>query len=318
MLTEKITRLLTAGYQEEALEEWLLPLTEQNDPELYQDFLLLSGRIQANNRLKNLGTFSEESFLKESNLIQKALLDFFSQIQEKAYYLEESPESIQQKIAHKNRRSQRILFIAANPKDTPEFDLAKEYLGLRKIFKHKRKEYEVTEMFDTSLEDFYESIRQEKPQILHVSAPSTEEFLALRKQGNEMHKVPYEFLSPTFQVFKDHIECVFFNTWCSPIFLKKVSRYLGIAIGSKGLIGDTLSITFSSGFYSAIAQGKSYEAAFSVGNSLVKNYQGKDNIGADNLLLFKDGICLNQPDTFPDEFIPQKSPEGVSSQPARE
>lgn len=306
MIKEKIASLIAASAIEESLQ-YLFALTENNDSEIYNQLLLLSAQMNADKRKNSAGVISYEELKISENANIQSILQCLHQIKEKGYLHNETLESLSEKIKSKkaDTAKTKILFLASNPIGTPDFKLEKEYLEIRKIFNSKRGTFEVTEVFDTTLDDLFEATQREKPQILHISAPSTEEVLDLHREDNTRNCVPYEFLASAFIMFKNYTNCVFINSWCSAIFLKKVSKKLGYCIGFNGIAYDETAIIFSSGFYTALAQGKNIEEAFMVGADLLKNDPNEmTKKGTENLLLFKNGYCLNKEDTFPERFLP--------------
>lgn len=305
MIKEKIANLIAASAIEESLQ-YLFALTENNDSEIYNHLLLLSAQMNADKRKNSAGVISYEELKISENANIQSILQCLNQITEKGYLKNETLESLSEKIKAKKADTDKtkILFLASNPIGTPDFNLEKEYLEIRKIFNSKRGTFEVTEVFDTTLDDLFEATQREKPQILHISAPSTGDILDLHHEDNTRNCVPYAFLASAFLMFKNYTNCVFINTLCSAIFLKKVSKKLGYSIGFNGITYDELCITFSSGFYTALAQGKNIEEAFFIGAELLKsasNEMAKE--GIENLLLFKNGYCLNKEDTFPESFL---------------
>lgn len=305
MIKEKISNLIAASEIEEALQ-YLFALTESNDSEIYNHLLLLSAQMNADKRKNSAGALSYEELRISENANIQSILQCLNQITDKGYLNNETLESLSEKIKTKkaDTAKTKILFIASNPIGTPDFNLEKEYLNIRKIFNSKRGIFEVTEVFDTTLDDLFEATQREKPQILHISAPSTGDVLDLHHEDNTRNCVPYEFLASAFLLFKNYTNCVFINTLCSAIFLKKVSKKLGYSIGFNGMTYDEICITFSSGFYTALAQGKNIEEAFLIGVELLKSDSNKmAKEGIENLLLFKNGYCLNKEDTFPESFL---------------
>jgi hypothetical protein len=166
------------------------------------------------------------------------------------------------------------------------------------------------ECFDTRYQDFFEVVAEERPDILHIAAPSKDEFLAFHRADDTMIAVPYEYLAPAFAMFKDYVKCLFLNTWCSATFLKQVSLSLGAALGSKNLISDADSILFSSGFYAAIAQGASYEDAFNAGKAILDKGLIHDvSPGKETYTFFEDGKNIDPEDDTPNHFSPKKEEE---------
>lgn len=319
MIKQKIASLIAASEMDEALQ-YLFVLTEDKDGEIYNQLLLLSAQMNADKRKNSAGATSYEELKISENANIQAILQCLNQITDKGYLNNETIESLTEKIKSKkaDTAKTKILFIGSNPIGTPDFNLEKEYLNIRKIFNSRRGIFEVTEVLDTTLDDLFEATQREKPQIIHISASSTGEILDLHHEDNTRNCVPYHFLASAFLMFKNYTNCVFINSWCSAIFLKKVSKKLGYAIGFNGVAYDEPAIIFSSGFYTSLAQGRNVEEAFIIGTELVKNDPNEMyKKGIENLLLFKNGYCLNKEDTFPESFLHEHQSEAQPKKPSK-
>lgn len=303
MIKQKIANLIAASRNDEALR-FLLAVTAGKDEALNNQLIILSSQLSSNIRRNNSGLLDYEELKLNENKIATSLLNCLSEIHENGYFEGESIENLTNRIERNlvNKQKTKILFIASNPIGTPKFELEKEYLDVRKIFHDKRNEFELIELFDTKLDGLFAYIQKERPEIIHISAPSTNEFLYLHDEDNSVLEVPYKFLSSAFLMFKDYTNCVFMNTWASPIFLKRISKVLSHSIGSNGLISDENSILFSSGFYTGISLGKNIEESFKLGIEVIEKSEKKSRVGLESLLLFKNGYCLNQQDDFPESF----------------
>lgn len=218
MLIEQLLNLLKSGKIQETLD-YLVAIVKHKDNQMYHDLILLAGRLQANQRMFNLNLIPHEDLMIESNNIFKSALDTIHTASDLGYYIGLELADIKEK--NNPTDSVKILFIASNPVNTPKFQLEKEYLEIRKIFNAKRKNFEVIELFNTTLDGLFEIIRIEKPEILHISAPSNDKYLVLHRSDDTIKSVPYDFLSAAFYMFQPYVKCVFINTWCPPIFLKK-------------------------------------------------------------------------------------------------
>lgn len=117
-------------------------------------------------------------------------------------------------------------------------------------------------------------------------------------------------------MLKDTTEIVFFNTGTSNLFAKVVSRVVPYAIGIRGMVSDAEAISFSSGFYAALALEKNYEKAFNMGlDLLMSSYPPARETGEEaktetieqKYFLYQNGFC--EADTMtPDDFFTQQAP----------
>lgn len=308
-MNEKLLSWLKTGKIQETLD-YLIVIIKDKDNQMYTDLVLLASRQQANQRMFNLNLIPHENLNIESNNIFKSVLDCVNQASDLGYFEGVSWDDIEEK---KNQPEDviKILFVASNPINTPKFQIEKEYLEIRKIFSTKRKKFDITESFNTTLDGLFDVVRTEKPEILHLSAPSTDQYLVLHRQDDTIRSVMYDFLSAVFPMFQPYVKCVFINTWCSPIFLKKISIPLHRAIGGKTMVIDEASIIFSSGFYTAIAQGKKWDEAFYFGNELLSTWIKRNELPFEMpYVCYVDGVSNEPEDTTPADF-PVIEPEEI-------
>ncbi len=314
MIKEKLLNLLQVGRTNDVLER-LLWLTNERNPMLYNELILLSSQLNANNSMYNMNIMAHDDLKIETNKIAKSLLSYIEEVANADYVQEMSLSDLENGIHTLSEGKIKILFIASNPIGTSKFQLEKEYLDIRRIFNSKRSKFEVVELFNASIESLFDAVRIEKPDILHLSGPANNDFFYFHRQNDTIRTIPYHFLAPAFSMFQPYVKCVFINTQSSPIFLKKISNGLHFAIGGNNQINDEISILFSNGFYTAVSQGKSYDEAFQVGLETLKSKVTADASGlmqrslyGSNItetppfVLFKDGISSNPNDQTPEEF----------------
>jgi len=300
MLKEHLINLLKVNRIQDALEQ-LMSITDGYDDQTSNDLMLLSARFNANNGMYNKGLLTYDQLKLENNKIYHAALNYLNQIASQDYFHELTQEEIDSRSFIEDQKKTKILFIASNPVNTPKFELEKEYLEIRRIFTRQRDQFEVIESFHTTLDQFFNMVRIEQPDILHIAAPSNNKYLVFHRPDDTIRSVPYHFLTSAFSLFQPYVKCVFLNTWCPPVFLKKVSQSLQNAIGSNTLVDDNMSVLFSSGFYTALAQHSTYREAFEIGKEVLgkrDKYLGKEI----PFVMFQNGISTEPDDDTPEEF----------------
>ncbi len=263
--------------------------------------MLLSARFNANHSMYNQGLLTYDQLKLENNKIYHAALNYLNQVASQDYFQDMPQEVIERGLARDKQKIFKILFIASNPVNTPKFELEKEYLEIRRIFNRQRDLFEVVESFHTTLDQFFNMVRIEQPDILHIAAPSNDKYLVFHRTDDTIRSVPYHYLASTFSLFQPYVKCVFVNTWCTPVFLKKISQSLQNAIGSKALVEDDMSVLFSSGFYTALSQNSSFEEAFQIGKEVVEKsekYAGTEI----PFVMFNNGLSTDSRDDTPEEF----------------
>jgi hypothetical protein len=320
MLNEELKRLLSANKISEAISI-MTEILNGKDEEMSNALVLLSGRLTAGERSHLAGLIKFEEFQSLIISISNAALNYIDSATNDGYFVD-IPDMKSLKEKRVEGKKTKLLFVGSLPKDLSlDFQIEKEYLEIRKVFNNVREKFEATEVFNTTLDMLFDTVRKEKPTILHIAAPATNECIVLHRKDNTQHHINWEFLASAFIAFQPDTKCVFINTWCSAIFLKKISTFLGCTIGCKDVVMDNDSITFSSGFYAALAQGKDYKQAFHFGkellleekrNTVVPNSYGI--VGAKSkekqedvpfkipYVLFINGVADDPTDTTADDF----------------
>ncbi len=323
-MISKLKSLVASGKPKEAIDI-IAEFIAQTDKDKYNELILLSGEISRNHGFFAQGLIPLEDYKLSNSKTNYALLSIIDTIDTKSF------TEVQEKQKNKPLSPKtKLLFLAAQPSDLAPLNLEKEYLEIRRIFKKKRQHFEITEEFDVTIDSFFESIREEDPHIIHFSGFGTKDAVILsRKTDRSSHDIPYEFLASAFKLLKGKTEFVFINTQGSCLFAKVISRFIPYTIGLKGTITDKDAISFSSGFYSALAIEKNYEKAFEFGKKLLKAKSLNDiippsnnippenneitpepnvvyrNINAEEseYFLYKNGKCEDDKDTPEDFYV---------------
>jgi hypothetical protein len=320
MLNEELKRLISANKISEAISI-MTEVLDGKDEDMSNALVLLSGRLTAGERSHLAGLIKFEEFQSLIISISNAALNYIDSATNDGYFAD-IPDVKSLKEKRVEGKKTKLLFVGSLPKDlSAQFQIEKEYLEIRKVFNNVREKFEATEVFNTTLDMLFDTVRKEKPTILHIAAPATDECIALHRKDNTQHHIKWEFLASAFIAFQPDTKCVFINTWSSTVFLKKISTFLGCAIGCKDVVMDNDSITFSSGFYAALAQGKDYKQAFYFGKELL--LEEKRNIVVPTsygivatksrdeqeempfkipYILFINGVADDPTDTTPDDF----------------
>lgn len=274
--------------------------------------MLLSGQYAQANMQFAMGLSDPQTNQDTMTKIRFGLLNLLDEMQAKGLFSSRAVSADDENEGPKAK----LLFLASNPVDMDTLQLEKEYLEIRKIFKNHRNKFSITEEFDVSLDTFFEAVSRERPQIIHMAGFAAPDGAILsNKVDRTSFLVPFEFLAPAFKMLKGTTECVFFNTGESNLFAKVVSRVIPFAIGIKGSVDDAEAISFSSGFYAALALEKNYEKAFAMGCELSastpmegagkKTYVEPGKPGQ-KFFLYQNGICEYDTDTPDDFYVPKE------------
>jgi hypothetical protein len=162
----------------------------------------------------------------------------------------------------------RILFLAANPKDTDSLRLQEEIREIenRIALAQKKHLFELIKEGAVRVDDLQFYLSQESPDIVHFCGHGTEEGqIILEDKNGEAVAVPPKALTRVFKVLKGNIRCVILNACFSYPQAYAISKEIDCVIGMSSSIRDDAAIAFSSAFYLAIASGASVKSSFDQG-----------------------------------------------------
>jgi len=168
----------------------------------------------------------------------------------------------------KRKRPIKILFLAANPKNTERLRLDEEIRGidqaLRQAEYHER--FDIAQQWAVRVSDLQDHFLRYKPDIVHFSGygSDTQEII-LEDQHGESQPAPVRALSKTFSLLKDNIRCVVLNACYSEPQAKAIAEYIDCVIGMSENITDKAAIKFSAAFYKALGYGRDVKTAFELG-----------------------------------------------------
>jgi len=167
-----------------------------------------------------------------------------------------------------SRQVRKILFLAANPKNSNPLRLDEEIreieLGLRRA--RLREQFELEQRWAVRPRDLQRALLEVKPQIIHFSGHGTgEEGLVLEDELAHPKLVLAKALSELFQLFSGHIECVLLNACYSSFQAEVIVNHISYVIGMSQEIKDKSALEFAIGFYDALGAGESIEFAYKYG-----------------------------------------------------
>ncbi|WNZ24627.1 CHAT domain-containing protein [Leptolyngbya sp. NK1-12] len=183
----------------------------------------------------------------------------------------------------------KILVLAANPENSSELRLGEEVREIEEGLRRSRyrEQFELKARWAVRVRDFYRSMLDLQPQIVHFSghgegpstvvqtesaserklAPvgqtSTEAGLVFENEAGQAKSVDSASLASLFKLFASKgLECVLLNACYSEVQAEAIQQHIRYVIGMNQAIGDKAAITFAVAFYDALAAGESYEFAF--------------------------------------------------------
>ena len=170
------------------------------------------------------------------------------------------------------KRTIRILFLAANPKDTPSLRLDEEIRGIDTALRGAdfRDRFDIKQQWAVRVADLQNHLLRYKPDIVHFSGhgSSTSEIVLEDITGNS-HIVPARALSQVFSILKDNIRCVVLNACYSQQQAQAIAEHIDCVIGMSQAVGDIAAVSFAAAFYQALGYGRNVKTAFDLGCSQI-------------------------------------------------
>ncbi|MBD2512575.1 hypothetical protein H6G91_36145 [Nostoc muscorum FACHB-395] len=168
---------------------------------------------------------------------------------------------------------QKILILAANPKDTTPLRLNEEVreidAGLQRAL--YRDQFILEQKWAVRPRDIQRAMLDINPQIIHFSGHGAEDDgLVFEDETGCAKLIEGEALAELFELFADQIECVVLNGCYSEVQAKAISQHINYVVGMSKAIGDRAAIEFAVGFYDAVGAGKPVEFAYKFGCAAIR------------------------------------------------
>jgi hypothetical protein len=162
----------------------------------------------------------------------------------------------------------RILFLAANPKDTIPLRLGEEIRAIDQALQQARfrDRFELEQQWAVRVSDLQGHLLRYQPDIVHFSghgSPANQ--IILEDDDGASQPVPASALSRLFAVLKDNIRCVVLNACYSAEQAHAIASSIDCVVGMSDAIGDEAAARFAAAFYQALAFGRSVRTAFDLG-----------------------------------------------------
>jgi len=163
----------------------------------------------------------------------------------------------------------KVLFLAANPKDTDsprrlgeEVRAIKEKLELSNL----RDQFSVEQEWAVRVADLQGHLLHHRPHIVHFSGHGSKAGeIVLEDVKGQSRPVSPVALKRTFGVLKDNIRCVVLNACYSGVQAKGIAESIDCVVGMNRAIGDESAIAFAGSFYQGLGYGLSIQKAFDLG-----------------------------------------------------
>ena len=164
----------------------------------------------------------------------------------------------------------KILFLAANPKATTQLLLDKELREIDESLRRgkNRDQFSLTSRWAVRIEDFYRTILDVKPKIIHFAGHgSGDQGLVLQDDQDNVDFLSKKQLDGYFKLFaKKGVKCVLLNACYSEIQAKAIQKHIPYVIGMDRSITDEAALKFAVAFYDGLVTNEeNIEEAFELG-----------------------------------------------------
>lgn len=170
----------------------------------------------------------------------------------------------------------KILFFAANPKDTDQLRLDAEVRAIDQSIQlaEFRSRFDFEQHWAVRVEELQYFLMRHKPDVVHFSGHgSNSSELILEDQDGNTKSVPTSALTQLFTLLRDNIKCVVLNACYSEQQAAAIAQSIDCVVGMANSISDEAAIAFASSFYRALAFGKDIKTAFELGKNAI-NLEG--------------------------------------------
>ena len=162
----------------------------------------------------------------------------------------------------------KILFLAANPKNTGRLRLDEEIRSIDQVLRHAeyREQFDLQQQWAVRVADLQSHLLRHQPDIVHFSGHgSKSREIILEGSAGKGHPVSARALSRLFAVLKDNVRCVVLNACYSENQARAIAEHIECVIGMSKAVGDQAAISFAAAFYQALGYGRDVKTAFELG-----------------------------------------------------
>lgn len=223
-------------------------------------------------------TTAEKKFRNEETKVNKKIADNYRKKQQEIARQTASLEQTIRQHSYAQAQMQQeieklinlpktitVLFMAANPSDTPQLRLDEEARSIQK--KIRLSEYRASIKFEsrwaTRSSDILQAINETNPTIVHFSGHGEKNGdLALLNPDGSTKVVTKEAITMAMSTASDTIRLVVFNACFSESQAISVVEHIEVAIGMSDSIRDDTACTFAAQLYSSIGFGLSLQTSF--------------------------------------------------------
>ena len=168
---------------------------------------------------------------------------------------------------------QRILILAANPRDSSRLRLDEELREIEAVLSRakQRDRFDIRPQYATRPSDIQQALLDYNPQIVHFCGHGDGATgLIFEDDSGRSQFVNAQALANLFELFADQVKCVVLNACYSEVQAAAIVAHIDAVIGMNQPIGDRAAIRFAEGFYRGLGAGKDVEFAYRLGRNSVE------------------------------------------------
>ncbi len=162
----------------------------------------------------------------------------------------------------------RILFLAANPRDTDPLRLDQEIriIDQRLRSSEYRDRFQVFQHWAVRVSDLQELLLRHKPHIVHFSGHGSKSGrIVLEDDNGSATSVSPDALRNLFHILKKDVRCVVLNACFSFNQADAIANEIDCVVGMSQAIGDESAKQFAGSFYQGLGYGENIAIAFELG-----------------------------------------------------
>lgn len=174
------------------------------------------------------------------------------------------------KVENKPAETLKVLFLAANPKDSQALNLPKEARELMQALNasRMREQIDLVQHWAVTFDDLQQALTDEMPQIVHFSGHGQTEGILLETPSGYSHVATTEVLEKLFSLYKGTVRCIVLNACYSEAQAKVLAQHIPFVIGVSTALMDEAAMAFSIGFYRGL--GGRLDIKFAYNSGLVR------------------------------------------------
>jgi hypothetical protein len=158
------------------------------------------------------------------------------------------------------RPTARILFVAANPRDTTALKLREEARTIRAYVGEggSMGRVQIEDEFAVTRMDLSGALHRYRPQVLHFAGHGLAGgAIVLEDEVGGTQALEAEVLADLLGNFKSHLRCVVLNACWSAGHAEAIARHIDTVVGMTRPVQDEAAVRFAAGFYQTLGYGGS-------------------------------------------------------------